>query len=130
MNSGLVVDNIADTNIRESQVHGKGLFTNKAIKKGSVLCVLDGQVIEYNLYEKNELAIEWNAIENDFLLVRPYRTKYSYINHSRTPNLEVTSWPLKVIAIRDISEGEELLLDYRKEPLPQKYIESHGKTYL
>ena len=125
-----VIDNLADTYISESQVHGNGLYSLQDIKKGFVLGELDGQIVDWDLHQKYNMAFEWNAITQHKLLVRPYRTKYSYINHSRTPNLVLQGSPLKVVALRDIEKDEELFLDYRKEPLPAQYLELKGRLYL
>ena len=125
-----VIDNLTETYINESHIHGNGLFSLHYIKQGFVLGELDGQIVDWELYQKNSLALEWNAITKNTLLVRPYRTKYSYINHSRTPNLVLQKKPLRVIALRDIAKDEELSLDYRNEPLPVEYIERKGRLYL
>lgn len=74
--------------------------------------------------------MEWNALNKHTLLVRPLRTKYSYINHSRTPNTEILYNPIRVVATKDINPQDELTLDYRKEALPKEYLDGHGKTYL
>ena len=95
-----------------------------------MLGTLDGQVIPEVLNNKLALAFEWNALEEDTLLVRPYRTKYSYINHQRTPNLILVGYPIVVTALQDIPKGTELTLDYRKEKLSTNYIETKGKYYL
>lgn len=69
-------------------------------------------------------------MSEDTLLVRPFRTKYSFVNHSRTPNVRIARHPLRLVALRDIAEGEEFLLDYREEPLCREHLEGHGATYL
>lgn len=136
-----VVDNISDTIIKESAVHGHGLWTEKQIAQGTTLGVLDGQVIPWALYNHllagrtddsllETCFMEWNAISKDTLLVRGFRTKYSFINHSRQPNLILRENPLRVETLVDIPEGQELFLDYRKEDLSDEYLQGHGKTYL
>lgn len=125
-----VIDNITSTYIAPSFIHGLGLFADLDIDAGVVLGTLDGQQISWDLYTKQELAFEWNAIQPEVLLVRPYRTKYSYINHSRDPNLLLDTNPLRVISKRFIRKGEEVTLDYRCEPLPKEYILKKGKSYL
>lgn len=88
------------------------------------------------------LFLEWNCLgnknyekdipENTLLLVRPLRTKYSFVNHSRTPNCKLIREKnsLKLVTIRNINKGEEFTFDYRTEPLPDIYYEEHGNTYL
>lgn len=138
MDFSKIINNIELGLIKKSSIHGYGLFAHKKIKKNTVLGYLDGQLVDWDLYEDvlkdhpilEELFIEWNAITEKTLLVRPFRTKYSFINHSRIPNIKIEKNPLKIIAINDINEFEELLLDYREEPLRKEYIETHGKKYL
>lgn len=137
-----VIDNIPSGGIAPSMVHGSGLFALRPVSKGEILGVLDGQVMGWDAYDQlvthlndtgvrfSELFLEWNCLTPDTLLVRPFRTKYSFINHSRIPNLALAPFPLRVVALRDIEEGEEFFLDYRKEPLRSEYLEGHGKTYL
>ena len=125
-----VIDNISHSVILNSPIHGYGLFATSLIDAETVLGYLDGQQIPYTLYLKQNLAFEWNALREDLLLVRPYRTKYSFINHSRHPNLYLSYYPLRLIALRQIEINEELLLNYLSEPLPPHYLDNHGKTYL
>lgn len=130
MTDDLEIDNIDGTEIKDSMIHGRGLFATQTIAAGTVLCLLDGQRVPFNVYVKNERAFEWNALEGDVLIVRPYRTKYGFINHSRTPNTCVAYNPLRVESLAVIHENQEITLDYRKEPLPKKYLQGHGKSYL
>lgn len=126
-----VIDNIPQTHFSESSVHGTGLFASEGFAAGEQLCELDGQRVPWSVYSRREgFSGEWNATTNDILVIRPFRTRYYYINHSRTPNLQVLENPLRVVALQDIAAGGELLLDYRSEPLPEEYMQTHGSTYL
>lgn len=137
-----IIDNIPFGYIDKSSVHGYGLFAKADLPEGMLLGVLDGQVMPWNDYDQTlvrikqhgklapELFFEWNALSPDTLLVRPLRTKYSFINHSRNPNLVLRGYPLHVETLRSIAKGEELFLDYRKEPLSEEYLNGHGSTYL
>jgi len=139
----IIIDNIKFSCIDVSPIHGFGLFAEADITRGTVLGFLDGQVMAWDAYDalaaelkesmgnyKDYVFMEWNALDTRTLLVRPFRTKYSYINHSPEPNLELIYDPIRVAAKSDIKKGEELLLDYSKEPLKEEYLEGHGKTYL
>ena len=125
-----VIDNIKFSKIAESKIHGKGLFATQKIKKNTKLGYLDGQVVSWKFHKKYQNEVEWNALDEETLMVRSYRTKYSFINHSKTPNLEIKYFPLRIETIEDIEPNEELTLDYRKEKLPLEYIEKKGKHYL
>ncbi len=81
------VDNIPGTAIKSSSLHGYGLFAERVIRKGTVLAILEGQKVDYNFNAGMARFIEWNAVGDGQILVRPYRTKYSFINHSRGPTV-------------------------------------------
>jgi len=139
----VVIDNINSSYIAESDIHGFGLYTNICIKEKTILCILDGQIMSWNSYDElsnylksklgkyqNYIFMEWNALDSKTLLVRPFRTKYSYINHSIKPNLEIKYNPIRIETIRYIKSDEEFTLNYNNEPLSDKYLDGHGKTYL
>lgn len=137
------LETIKNTVIKSSPIHRYGLFCTTKLEKGDVLCFLDGQRVNWDRYEMLSCAIspflgsyknyhfcEWNALDKETLLVRGYRTSYSFINHSKTPNVEVLYDPIRIVTMREIKSDEELLLDYTKEPLRDAYLNGHGKTYL
>ena len=139
----VVIDNILFSYIDKSNVHGFGLFSSEDIKCGTILGSLDGQIMDWNNYDelsdylknilgkyKNYFLMEWNALNTKTLLVRPFRTKYSYINHSSKPNVEIKYNPIRIETIKNIKKCEELFLDYDKEPLKEDYLNGHGKTFL
>lgn len=133
-----IIDNIPLGVIRFSQIHGLGLFADDDLKPGTVLAHLDGQQVLFSTYESatgisKDGFDEWNAISKSILLYRPFRTKYSYINHSRAPNCVVKIGDgvrLFVATTMAIPRGSELLLDYREEALPDGYLFGHGASYL
>lgn len=132
-----MIDNILATDIKPSPIHGRGLFAAKAIPAGTLLCQLDGQLIRYADLLESELhtlmdpaLLEWNALPDDFILLRPIRTKYSFINHAFEANCLLLGCPPSLWTQNDIAAGEELVLDYTKERLPKAYLAGHGATYL
>ena len=139
----MIIDNIPEGYLATSQIHGIGLFATTLIIKNAIIGILDGQLVHQeavnrvkialpcyktDIQDKCQLLVEWNAMPDSMLLVRPYRTKYSFMNHSRQPNCEVNNG--QIIALHDIYNSEELTLDYRKEPLSDEYLTGHGATYL
>ncbi len=130
-----VVDNLPDTVIGLSYIHGHGLHAKRVLVPGQVLGWLDGQRMDWSSFEalKNNhdwgkhaghFFVEWNALSKDTLLVRPFRTKYGFINHSRSPNLVLLYEPLRVVVNRHVMASSELTLDYREEPLRPAYFRS------
>ena len=129
-----VVDNIPDTEIRPSATHGNGLFATRDFAAGEVIAILDGQIVNWPSYEQikgtlpygednNDLFMEWNALSADTLLIRPFRTKYSFINHGRAANIQRIDGPLRLITTMAIAADSELLIDYRDEPLSPEYLQ-------
>ena len=116
------VETIAHTRRAPSSVQGVGLFTVRPRRAGELLCVLDGQRMHLDHFPE-ALDLEWNALSERELLVRPFRTSYGYINHSAAPNLTIEA-DVRLVAARDIEAGEELTLDYFAPPVPPEFLTS------
>jgi SET domain-containing protein len=138
-----VVDTIRDTVIKKSMIHGFGLFSTKTLFKGEILQIFDGQILTEKQYKtlisniskdigkyKNYFFMECNKLDYDTFLVRPFRTKYSYINHSLEPNVCISHHPLRLIVKVDINIGEEITIDYTKEQLKKEYLDSNENRFL
>jgi len=125
-----VIDNLKYTVLKKSKIHGIGLFSNAKIKKGTMLGFLEGQVVPWEQHIKYHNELEWNALDEETVMVRPYRTKYGFINHSRTPNCILKYFPLRVETLEDIDVNVELTLDYRKEKTPREYKSKENKDFL
>lgn len=95
--------------VKKSRVHGLGLFTKDAIKKGTVLGHLTGKIVSDNhshvLWIQDEQG-QWQGFE--------VQCDFKYINHSPHPNVAYYD-DLTVVALKDIQAGEELLHDYGDE---------------
>ncbi len=137
------LDTIQNTEIKKSTIDGFGLFATQIIQTNTILCILDGQVMSAKTYEnlveklsnkvgafKNYFFMECNKLNIDTYLVRPYRTKYSYINHSFTPNTVIREFPLRLVSLKNIKKGEELTLDYTQEELSNEYLSLKSKGFL
>jgi hypothetical protein len=116
-----------------SPIHGYGLFTKKPIPAGHPLIeALPGEKICYSQIADEALAVdyEWNGMPNNQVLLRRKKTMYSLINHSVNPNAILVPSVRAVVALRDLPAGEEVTLDYLREPLPEAYLTGHGFNYL
>lgn len=113
-----------------SALNGFGVFTHNKIIKGQKLLSLYGEIVNKEFLNNKNFFGEWNALADNKFLVRKDRTSYGFINHSRRPNCQIYVDSMDIIAIRNIEKDEEILLDYRNEPLPKEYINGFGKTYL
>ncbi len=100
--------------IGKGNLFGKGVFANRAFKKGEV-------VIKYNLmpltkeqYERLS-ALEKNFCHTHWGQIYLYSEPERYVNHSSNPN---TIQDLKKqcdIALRDIKKGEAITTDATKD---------------
>ena len=111
--------------MRESTIHGRGVFARAPLASGEELIDYRGEVITWQeasrRYEESDqdnghtfffdiddgLVIDGGVGGNDS----------RWINHSCEPNCEFEQQGRRVLvrALRDIAPGEELLLDYRLE---------------
>ncbi|MEM6332254.1 MAG: SET domain-containing protein [Planctomycetota bacterium] len=88
--------------VRDSAIHGKGLFAARPIRKGEVIGKVVGSLTAidgpYVLWISDELGLE---VHNDL----------RYINHDAEPNAAYYD-DGEVAAIRAIAPGEEITHDY------------------
>lgn len=103
--------------VRDSRVHGRGVFALERIRKGARVAQYRGEIITkreslvrqeggneyiFNLDDEHDLdgAVEWN----------PAR----FVNHSCAPNCEalLEDREIWLVALREIQPGEELSFNY------------------
>ena len=88
---------MSECELKNSNVHGQGIFASKDLGANQVL---------FETHKKTSGALEWvNLMPN-----------CSY-NHSSKPNCQsLTLGDFKyLVTLREIKEGEELLVDYSKD---------------
>ncbi len=103
--------------VKESEIHGTGLFASVDIPAKSKIMIISGEIINEmecirREEEENNVYIFWN--ENNYIDT-VHTEKIKYINHSCNYNCEVEDrdeHSLWLIASRDIKAGEELTIDY------------------
>ena len=106
-----------DVIVKESKIHGRGVFANKDFKKGET-------VIKYNLKPLTEQEFR-NLSESEKHFTSFEGGKYwlfsppeRYVNHSCEPNTNPNLKEKYDFAIRDIKKGEEITSDYTKDDVP------------
>ncbi len=87
--------------VKNSKIHGKGLFSTEKISKGTIL-----GTCKTKKTKKNNMYTLW--VEDQ---PRDITCDFKYINHSAKPNV-VYYDDYTVVAIRKIKQGEELTHDY------------------
>ncbi|MFA7290573.1 MAG: SET domain-containing protein [Melioribacteraceae bacterium] len=104
--------------VKDSPLHGKGIFSNQFISSDTLVLIIKGEEIdgvecERRENEENNVYIFWNG--DDSYIDTNNSDKIKFINHDCKPNCYVEDdeyGNLCLFAIRDIIEGEELTIDY------------------
>ncbi len=91
--------------VKESALHGKGLFAGESIKKGALI----GEVSGCETQQESMYTL-WLDDQQGFCV----QCDFKYINHSRSPNVAYYD-DLSVVALQKIRAGDELLHDYGEE---------------
>lgn len=107
------------TEVRPSRIFGKGLFAVERVPKAKVICFFPtgAQVIDEERYLQALRNEEHSIIRTGTRYAGRYFTHgneqepYTFLNHSFAPNLLCHCGI--VVAREEISDGEELTVDYR-----------------
>ncbi|HKS03815.1 MAG TPA: SET domain-containing protein-lysine N-methyltransferase [Chthoniobacterales bacterium] len=106
------------TEVRESEIHGRGLFARADIPKDEIVAVKGGHIVDGKTL-RGEITPALGAVEiqiGDDLFIAPVsdderELSMLYLNHSCDPNLGVRG-EIIFVAMRDIPAGEELTHDW------------------
>jgi uncharacterized protein len=105
------------TEIKPSSIEGKGMFAKEEIKKGEVVFIKSGHIVDKKTLDslKDIAADSEQQLTDDFFLA-PLSTEemvetMGYINHSCEPNVGLLG-NIVWVAIRNIEKGEEITIDY------------------
>jgi hypothetical protein len=105
------------TEVRESRIHGKGLFAKASIAMGEIVAVKGGYILSRQQW--TGLEAEMGAAEiqiSDDLFIAPVHEEHRegsmlYTNHSCEPNVAIQG-QIVLVAMRDIDADEELTHDW------------------
>ena len=95
--------------VKESLIHGMGLFADKMIPEGTVI----GQLVGEHVNEDGPHVL-WLDDEQGFRVDNELR----FINHHHVPNAAYYD-DLTVTALRDIAPGEEITHNYLGEEVDE-----------
>jgi SET domain-containing protein len=106
--------------VGKSRIAGQGLFTAQAISRGTHILQYTGEKItkaesDHRLAQGNNYIFRLNDRYDIDGKVR--RNTARYINHSCAPNcvVQLTTRTIWIVALRDITAGEELTYNYGYE---------------
>ncbi|MBI4170276.1 MAG: SET domain-containing protein-lysine N-methyltransferase [Candidatus Aenigmarchaeota archaeon] len=100
-----------------SRIHGLGLFAAKPIKKGEVIAIKGGHIVDWKTLKKHENLIgdSYLQIADKFVLAPLRKSEVKkvmmFLNHSCSPNVGLRG-EITFVAMRNIKVGEELITDY------------------
>jgi SET domain-containing protein len=105
------------TEVRESPIHGRGLFARHAIARGEIVAVKGGHVLTRPQWKALEPSLGPAEIQlSDDLFIAPVERderhgSMLYINHSCDPCVAIQG-QIVLVAMRDIRADEELTIDW------------------
>jgi SET domain-containing protein len=97
----------------DETIEGRGMFARQPIKKGDLVALWGGDVLDRTHYESlGEHQKRQSAqVEEDLYLVSSKPGPGDFINHSCDPNAGLHG-QVAIVAMRDIRPGEEVTIDY------------------
>jgi uncharacterized protein len=106
------------TEVRESKIHGRGLFATADIAKDEIVVVKSGHIVDRKTL-REQITPRLGPVEiqiDDDLFIAPVTEEERelsmlYLNHSCDPNLGVRG-EITFAAMRDIRAAEELTHDW------------------
>ena len=106
------------TEVRESKIHGRGLFAIADIAEHEIVAVKCGHIVDGKIL-REKITPVLGPVEiqiDDDLFIAPVTKKERelamlYLNHSCNPNLGMRG-EIIFVAMRDIHAGEELTHDW------------------
>lgn len=95
------------TAVRSSTIHGKGLFATSDLRKGELVHPIEGEIVLRD--SKSKFAIR---LPQRRTLILSGKCRFVNSGFGEDPNVVFDIKREHIIAIRDITAGEELLASY------------------
>ena len=108
------------TVIRHSSIEGNGLFARRPIRKGEIVAIKGGHILDRRglARVKGRIAHAYVQIADGFFIgaatAAEVRRNKIFINHSCAPNVGILG-QIIFVTMRDIRAGEELTYDWAME---------------
>lgn len=119
------------TAVRESPIHGRGLFATARIDKDEIVAVKGGHIVDREAVREKitpQLGPVEIQIDDDLFIapVTPEERELSmlYSNHSCDPNVGLRG-EITFVAMREIQSGEEITHDWAMTDNDNYSIECH-----
>ena len=108
------------TRVRASLIHGRGLFAAQRIRRGEIVAVKGGHILDRRVLDRSPARSAVSYIQIDDHVYIGARTAGEvprnklFINHSCDPNVGIRG-EITFVALRHIAPGEELTYDWAME---------------
>jgi uncharacterized protein len=105
------------TAVRDSPIHGKGLFAKTPISQGEIVAIKGGYILNAQEWAdmEQELGSAEIQVAEDFFIVPVQKGERAggmlYTNHSCDPNIAIQG-QIVFVAMRNVTSGEELTHDW------------------
>lgn len=121
------------TEVRESRIHGRGLFAKAPIAQGEIVAVKGGYIVSKERWtelEREQGSAEIQIAED--LFIAPVQKDHRdgsmlYSNHSCEPNMGIQG-QIVFVSMRDVATGEELTHDWATTDDQEYEVECHCGT--
>jgi SET domain-containing protein len=108
------------TAVRNSPIHGRGLFATRPLRAGEIVAIKGGHVLDARALPavRSRIADAYIQIDDGFYLGARSRAEVPrnkiWLNHSCEPNVGIRG-QATFVAMRDVKPGEELTYDWAME---------------
>jgi len=101
----MIFENPEQVAVGDAGIKGKSLYARHAFKKGDIVLVISGSIVNY--------ATDYTIPIDHELKIEPRipGSESQYLCHSCEPNVGIKNRTL-LVAMRDIAEGEEITTSY------------------
>ena len=110
----------------KSRIEGKGVFINEDVKKGEVICDIEGEIKKRVIKSEkgSEKFANWIGMGEN-LWLNPNKTKFRFLNHSCDPSVAIVDMKT-LLALKDLKKGDEITFDYSLTDMDQYWeMECH-----
>ena len=101
--------------IKNSPIHGKGMFAKKKIYKDEIVFIKGGHILTKGQFFSSGIINSYLPIDDDYFLAATLEEEEQAIklfnNHSCDPNCGLRG-EITFVAIKDIEKDDELTCDY------------------
>lgn len=108
--------------VRNSGIHGYGIFAVEDTAPGKLMLIIQGEVISEReaIRREEEEGNVYIFYNGDSYIDTVKTDKIKYINHSCEPNCEVQDGDeasLRLVSVKPIKKGDEITIDYGYEEI-------------